>query len=101
MKKKVVYLALQSQLESFLRDRRVACIVIHRIEKNGWIPFIDAEGDVGSTHTFSIRVKKGMDLRVWSDLGTLIDWIDGAFYVSECLLSLSALEWEVEPLKLE
>ena len=101
MKKKVVYLAMQSQLESILREWRVVRVAIHRIEKREWIPFLDIENDAGQAYTCAIRVKKGLEPRTWSDLRALVDWLDTRVGVKECQLSLSDFEWESETLTLE
>src|SRR5262245_1363203 len=101
MKKKVVYLALQRQLENFLRDRRVASAVIHRVGEGEWLPLIDARTDAGDIQTFSIRLKTSEEPSVWSYLRTLVDWIDVRLCLDECLLSLTALEWELETLAVE
>jgi hypothetical protein len=101
MKKKVVYLAMQSQLESILRDWRVVRVAIHRIEKREWIPLLDIENDAGQAYTCAIRVKKDMEPRTWSDLRALVDWLDTRVGVKECRLSLSDFEWESETLAVE
>lgn len=101
MKKKIVYLAMQSQLESILREWQVVHVAIHRIEKREWIPFIDIQNDSGQSYTCSIRVKKGLEPRTWSDLRALVDWLDAKVRVKECLLSLSNFEWEPENLNVE
>jgi hypothetical protein len=55
----------------------------------------------GESYTCSIRVKKALEPRTWSDLRALVDWIDTKVGVKECLLSLSDFEWESENLTLE
>ena len=101
MKKKVVYLAMQSQLESILRDWRVVRVAIHRIEKREWIPLLDIENDAGQAYTCAFRVKKSLEPRTWSDLRALVDWLDTKVGVKECQLSFSDFEWESETLTLE
>ncbi|CAB3775315.1 KorA family transcriptional regulator [Paraburkholderia humisilvae] len=94
MRKQKVYLALQSQLESFLHDRNVARAVIHRVGKRDWLPLIDARTETGEIHTFSIRLKNSFEPRTWSDVRPLVEWIDMRLGLDECSLSLSSLEWE-------
>lgn len=99
--KNIVYLAMQSQLESILREWKVERVVIHRIEAREWIPFIDIRNEAGQAYTCSIRVKKALEPRTWSDLRVLVDWIDAKVGIKECLLSLSDFEWESENLIVE
>ncbi|AKK25111.1 KorA family transcriptional regulator [Pandoraea oxalativorans] len=100
--KKVVYLAMQSQLESILREWKIERVVIHRIAAREWIPFIDIRNEVSqAAYTCSIRVKKGFEPRTWSDLRALVDWIDVKVGVKECSLSLSDFKWESENLTVE
>ncbi|EIF32258.1 hypothetical protein BCh11DRAFT_07846 [Burkholderia sp. Ch1-1] len=99
--KKIVYLAMQSQLESILREWTIERVAIHRIATREWIPFIDIRNEAGQAYTCSIRVKKDLEPRTWSDLRALVDWIDVKVGVKECLLSLSDFEWESENLTVE
>ncbi|KVE33103.1 KorA family transcriptional regulator [Burkholderia sp. TSV86] len=101
MNKKQVYLAVQSQLESLLREWQVERVVIHRIDGREWIPFIDIRSTSGEAYTCSMRAKRTLEPRTWSGLSGLVDWIETKVGVKECLLSLSDFEWESENLTLE
>jgi hypothetical protein len=101
LEKWIVYLAMQNQLECFGRQHNITCVVIHRLGKRQWIPFIDVQNESGLTCTFSVQVTRGTKPRTWVDPRSLVDWVDMRLCADECILSLSTLAWEFETSTLE